>query len=501
MIVDENAGVGTLSMAMINLSSVTVETEPVLTQSSGGYVPMINDAIVQHHPPTRVEPPSPKSREDKRSGLILTVAATCFPWDALGICRWFSMFCMLVLPLSVKLAYAQESAFVPVTIILEGPENMTSASETASPELDIDPLDIDVYLGGSNSFRVRLNSGWTGQVSVSIEVTTAPSSSGDVGDITITTDRDDRSLLFLPGDREKIVRVDAKTDAELGDYTVKLDASNSEGTDTENVTVTVKDWMTGFNVPQTWDVNWGWTSDLEFTLVAVEGDFVVPTTLTLSIPNKPGYLWFGSSMLTFNEGDYSTSKRFRIDATFAAVVDAEHPFVVTLSREGYNNISKSGKIKILSSPCNPNLTIGRERLDFGTWIRPETGEGSVTINAETDGYRSTMTAAGGNSPTTAWLELATMNCGYCELHPSTGDIEGKISGETIDFSMLWGIWDVEDGIWVDFEGGRHEPSFQTITNPDVSPTVMEFYGEISGIDSDTSIDTYEGKIELRVLCR
>ena len=465
---------------------------------------MISDVSVQQSP-TKAVSPLLKSGDDKGSGLILTVVATRTSWSIPRICRLAFVFCMLILPLSMNLAYAQESASVPVTIILEGPENTTSISETAPLELVINPLEIDVQLGGFNSFRVRLNSRPTGQVSVSIEVTTAPSSSGDVRDITITTDRDDGYLLFLPEERnrEKIVRVDAETDAELGDYIVKLDASGNEGTDTGNVTVTVKDWMKRFNVPQIWNVRQRYRHYLEFALTVVEGDFVIPVTLTLSIPNKPDYLSFSPSMLTFDEDNYGTSQRFTIEATSAAVVGAEHLFTVTLSREEYNDISRSGNIKILPNFCTPALSVREEDLDFGTWIRPEAGapEGRVTINVRTGISSGTMVAAEGNSPTASSMVLTTEDCVYCLVDHIKSDLIGKISGDPIDFFMTWGAWNTEeDGSLGVFLGGN-ETDALGVVNPDVSPTAIRFGGTISGIDSDTSIDTYEGSIVVQAVCR
>ena len=423
------------------------------------------------------------------------------------MCRLFYMCCVLSLLQGLESAYAQEEVSVPVTIILEGPENKTSASQTAPPELIINTPEIDLQLGSFNRFRVSLRSRPIGQVNVSIEVIDEPPG-GDARDVTITTARDDGTLLFLPDEwnRRKIVRVDAETDAELGDYTVKLDASGSEGTDTKNVSVTVEDWMT-FHPILPLGVYRGRYNTLGFYVRTDDGGAPrTDVTLTLEILEPvPEYLSVSPEPpeLIFTESNHSESQEFRVNATDQAVVGARHPFRVNLFRDGYNDISRGNDIVIVAPPCTLGITETRD-LGYGAWSK--SGDGDERWSVAVDYFdgsideMTNVTQVSGNSVSVGKAKLSTINCGgyRCGLQIVKPDIlTGSDEGGIINFDLDW-----------DYVGGGNkrnvsssiENRIVSIADPDKRDLIFQFGGTISGLLSETPRDTYTSTITVRSFC-
>ena len=410
---------------------------------------------------------------------------------------------MLILPLSVELAYAQESASVPVTIILEGPENTTSASETAPPKLliDFDPPSLEVQLGDHNRvFWVNFRPEPVGRVDVSIDVSSGPSPTADLSNFTATTEQGDgSSLLITPynWNRRTVsnrVTVDAETDAELGDYIVKVAASGTGVTDTKEVTVKVVDWVTHEPARDilvekggsgTWGTGWGTGSGgfpqtgATYTLELLEP---VPEYLSFS-PDPPE--------LIFPYGSNHDPKYIQVYATGQAVVGARHRFRLTHTRDrdGYPDIEDEGYIIITGPPCTFGITETSD-LDFGTWRTSGDDEERWSVKVdEVDGSIGEVTnvtqVIGSSVVSVGKAKLVYTNCrGYndcgIQVDPLT-TLTGNNRRGTVNFDKTFTM--------VRREG-----------DPDDESRTFHFGGRISGRISETPANSYTGTLTVSAFC-
>ena len=417
------------------------------------------------------------------------------------ICRLLYMCLVLALFQSTGSAYAQNSASVPVTITLEAP---SSASETSSPTLVVDPTELTVQTGGIGRYYVRLSPIPTGPVSVTYRVIDAPTG-GDESHLTSSPE----SLSFTTTNwrRDQVVTVTAATNALEGEYTIELTPIGGGVTDKDSVTVTVKEGLTLGPIPRI-VVEVGKSSGpWGLRLVVTSGQprwGTVTTTLSIREPGND-YVSAQPSTLTYTVDEYNSSKSVTFTAT-ADAVPGYYTLVQTASRVGYNNVQQEGTIQVIPNQCAVTLSKDSD-LNFGQWRKDESdGIGWVTVNAwqRLGGSGSIskghMINAGGTS-SVGRVRLSTNKCRQCSFSssPSQGGLKGQ-SGHSIAFNMGWQGWDEDGG---SLGGLLRMPSEIGLFFEYLPPTftaTFQFGGDISGITFETPPDNYRGTINAQAFC-
>ena len=149
--------------------------------------------------------------------------------------RLFYMCCILSLLRGVESLYAQDRTTVPVTIILEAPENTGFSPETAPPTLVVAPTKLIILTesnggGGRAVFGVSLSTEPIGPVNVIFRIT-SPSGRG-TNDLRVDNTA---PLTFTRMDySQRDVYLTAIEHAEVGDYIVELIPSGNEAMDIKN---------------------------------------------------------------------------------------------------------------------------------------------------------------------------------------------------------------------------------------------------------------------------
>ena len=418
--------------------------------------------------------------------------------------RLLCTYCVLSLLQGVESAYAQNSASVPVTIILEVP----NASETAPPELRVSPTELSVTQASRRRLNIWLSSMPTGSVTVSLEVTDPPTN-GDVGDVSLSPS----SLTFTGTDYEgrKPVDISAASDAETGSYTIAIELTLDIGgiLDTETVAVTVQELVSvGATLPRTIELYPGEESD--------EGLFLIDpphsesVTLSLSIEDPVPYLRVEPSTLIYTEDNHNIPQYYKVVATETAVAPSTHTLLILYPEGEHTEIR--GEIKILAPPCSLEFSETAD-LDFGAWHKPRTGEtGSVTVNANWTSRTGTplassqeLTRATGGQPSVGKVKLTPTNCASrCRMSvslPQGGLKRHGYSQPSILFeaTCAWGRTTVQFPelrfLAVDCNHIIHRSVLE-----DGQPSYFQFGGEISDIDSDKPEGSYQGTMTAQVMC-
>ena len=418
-----------------------------------------------------------------------------------GIYRVFYVCYMLVLLHGTESAYAQTTASVPVTITLEEPSETGQLVRILVNRTTLPPLKMG---GPSEKFTVSLSRKPTrGQQPV------------------ITIGRRDRGIpfprslfdyfnfsrvqLFIEAEdwnKPHTVTVSATTIAVPGNYLLSFGGTSYPNPNEINIReapeidVTIEDWLE-INFSSPWEIYEGKQIVSLPVNLTVEEWFTDPIKLTLFIPNKPDYLrqyWPGTSdrVLTFTQGNYNDPQEFSllVGPGESAGVGQDYPFVVTASRAGYNNIEKEGIIHILPNPCRYELRVvrGQEKLNFGTWVRPERddSEGTITVNSLTGSYdKSSNMNTPVNEPISAKLTLNSTDCLNCQIFTRlSSDIYLSRTGEseTIPATLEWTAW--HRGILI--ENLVRVPVSRSIIRPtaDDGTTEIQIGGTLSDISGD-----------------
>ena len=375
----------------------------------------------------------------------------------------------------------------------------------------INRTNLTVTPGGSGkTFTVRLSS-------EPLEETTVSWGLND-DDLPPGGERDDldmslESFIFTSEnwDEEQPVTVTAETYAETEEYLITFEITGNSGgggvgSILPEVTVTVEDWLE-INFSSPWEVYERHPSSVLPVVLIVEEGFTAPVRVTLSLPDRPDYLrvdWYFREV-TFTEDSYSVPQNLRLRISRSSfVIGEEHPFVLTASSVGYDDIRREGIIRTLPNPCEPTIRIIEGELDFGAWNRPEEEglEGSVTVNSTTGrGDGGINMNSVGEEPSAAKWELTTQNCRGCTSGIASADdkLRRQNGDQTIDFSVEWSKWN--DGR---LQLDRNSGDRRLITFlPDDKTQTFQFGGTISGISGDETVTpggTYKGTIAVWISC-
>ena len=364
--------------------------------------------------------------------------------------------CALVVLWSMKPVYAQNSAGVPVTIILEAP----SLPETAPPTLVVNPTELTLQTTSRKRLAIKLSSAPTELVTVNSGVVDAPPG-GDLREIHLSP----VLLSFTPMDYnvEQTVDVTANQDAKDGNYTIRTGIINSSGEviDTETVTVAVRRTNIIYDrLEEEIKLYPGgtWTRE-EFWLVNRP---LGPITLTLWIEEPVPYLRVEPSTLTFTADDYNIPQSFKVIAADDATAPSTHTLLIASSLRdiggGYiYNIR--GTIEILT-PCSLDLSASTAGMvDVGTWTRPTDETGSARVNARWSPTSSIQrrTSTGGMNLISARNDdvkyVVSSDCNQCTVTVlPDSELRGEISRESISFSMEWTGWE-PDGTYAFWSTG------------------------------------------------
>ena len=399
----------------------------------------------------------------------------------LGMCRVFYVCCMLVLLGSVGFVYAQE-ATIPVTIILQG-------SEPASPELRVNPTELEVAQSSMEDLEVWLSLRPEGRVTVSLLVTHPPST-GNAEDIVLFPS----SLSFEVDnhDERQSVEVRALSVAEPGEYTIELTASGGGVTDTETVTVTVIDGL-GFQPLSRVELYPGDSGTLHAILIGTPSPRRKAITVRATILESG---WEAHLELDPTEWRYDLDDDIISQSIEVTAKDNAEPgvyrLVLTASREGDPNVREQGEIEILPDPCTVTPSI--KNLNFGAWARPDPGVSGVIsfIPGGFDRYETNMTpvVVEGVEKSLGEYRLSLRNCSTCSGRITINGfrLTGESKGGTIDF--VTSVW-VRDRSPLPSIGVTQWPIGHLVSE-DGPELLIEFGGELTGINSNTPSDIYSG---------
>ena len=412
------------------------------------------------------------------------------------VCRLLYVCCIMTLLWSMETIYAQVSTSVPITITLEAQSVLET---TMHPTLDVPTSELDVVTGDKEAFFVSLSSAPAGPVNISLSVIDAPPDA-DPDDLILGP------LSFTPTNYGKTVTVAATSDAKEGKYIIELTAVIGKVKDTKTITVMVER-----------DFEFLSISDIEMRPGDTRRRYVQlrPTRafkwgaipVTVSIREDMGdRLRAEPTTLSFTEENYNTPQPITVIAADNAM-KGDYTLDVIISRDGYDDISERISIRILPSSCSFSTRIESAELNFGTWIKPEVGTGSATIDAVTGATNGVNMSQVGGSPTLGKYVMTTQGCSLCifsvsmpRSYFSGPQLTGMNTNHTIRYRVDW-MGRNPDGTEVFPRRTVHAFATPSISNPQPGDYTFQLGGEVIDIDSNTPQDDYRGTITISNLCR
>ena len=409
--------------------------------------------------------------------------------------RLLYLSCAMALFWNLDLVCAQERAFVPVTITLQAPSALGTATQ---PMLDVHTSELDVATGDGEAFFVSLNSAPTGSVPVSLRVIDAPPD-GDPDDLILS------SLSFTPTNYSEAVTVVASSGAKEGKYIIELTAVIGKVRDTKTITVIVKK-----------DFEFLSISDIEmrpgdtrrkYVQLRLKGEprwGTIP--VTISIREDVGtQIRIEPATLTFTKENHDTPQPITVTAMDNAV-KGDYTLVVSNSRDGYNDVLEEVPIRILSKSCSINTRIvsGHEELNFGTWTKPGPGWGWIaTLDANTGRRTGIMIDPIGNEATLGKYAVTLQSCNrICHVSVQVifgrRGLRGQSTSHTLRLGMHW-VRQNPDGTIVDQKPIDYSTAWIR-GDGDYNFTLGGRIRNYSGSGHNTPSDTYIGRIFVNNIC-
>ena len=278
--------------------------------------------------------------------------------------RLLCICCVLTLSWGLESVYAQESASVPVTIILEGPETVPLALVVPFTELT-------VQRGENVSIEVSLSSAPTGPVTV-VGTITAQSSKGKMNALNLNLE----SLSFTPEDYGvKRMTMTVASDAEEGNYIITLTPRGGGVEESKAIAVSVKKKSSSANAvlevtpPQLKTVPDARNSILVSLNSPPEGPVNVSFSVTpLSSGRSEGDITFSERSLSFDVDDHGQK---RVVLTTASAAEGE--YIITLTPRG-GGVTESKTVSVEVS-----IVPGLSPLPTLTVHAGESSGGSVNV--------------------------------------------------------------------------------------------------------------------------